>query len=409
MTAAPAPPPLIELTARLSRYPADRYPVQHATASFHLGAALTEAGRFDEAERALGVAADLFGTDRLPVEHAKAVNARGAALRAAGRPDAAVECFSAAAAAFAEAGQPLEHGAALFNLGLTRRDLGADPVEAFAAARELLDPERVPGHAAAAARELGAALFTAGRVEESVPLLEKALALAERGRDLAGLGSAANTLGLAHLAGGRAKDAVAALVTAASAHPRAVRPEGHAMAKANLALAHERAGDAARAGLAARQALGVRSVPEPVRGIATAVLARLGDAPGRVLDVLDAEPEDSWPDVLREELLRWADGGPGERAVEARALVTGVLDRPRTAPELVATWLGGLLELPPEAMHTLATDVLVVVADQEPVRAERFRSWVARGCARFHVPQMDRLTRMFEDIAARTGGPASWQ
>lgn len=406
---APAPPPLIELTARLARYPADRYPVQHATASFHLGAALTEAGRFDEAERALGVAADLFGPDRLPVEHAKAVNARGAALRAAGRAAAAVECFTAAAAAFAATDRPLEQGAALFNLGLTRRDLGADPVEAFAAARALLDAERVPGHAAAAARELGATLFTVGRVAESVPLLEEALTLAERARDLAGLGSAANTLGLAHLARGRPTAAVEALVTAASAHPRAVRPEGHAMAKANLALAHERAGDAARARLAARQALGTRSVPEPVRGIAAAVLERLGDAPGRVLDVLDAEPEDRWPEVLREELLRWSDDGPQSRAVEAQALVIGVLERPRTAPDIVASWLGGLLELPPEAMRTLATDVLVVVADQEPERAERFRSWVARGCARFHVPQMDRLTRMFEEIATRTGGPASWR
>ncbi len=409
MTATPAPPPLDELTARLARYPADRYPVQHATASFHLGFALTEVGRFDEAERALAVAADLFDPVRMPTEYAKALNARGAALRAVARPAEAAGCFERAGAAFAALGQPLENGAAQFNLGLTRRELGTDPIEAFRAARELLDPERVPAHAAAAARELGAALFTTGHAAEAEPVLVEAIALAERGRDVAGLGAAANTLGLVHLALGRAKDAVEILGTAASAHPRTVRPEGHAMAKANLALALELDGDVVRARLSARQALGVPGVPRPVLTTAAGVLERLGEDPGRLLDVLDDEPADSWPALLREELLRWSDAWPEERAAEADAFVAGVLDRPATAADLVATWLGGLLEMPPEAMHGLATDAVVALREQDAERVERFRSWAARGCARFHVPQMDRLTRMFEEIAARTGGPASWR
>lgn len=409
MTAVPAPPPLVELSARLARYPADRYPVQHATASFHLGTALTEANRFDEAERALGVAAELFGADRLPVEHAKALNARGAALRAAGRPEAALACFTQAATAFGAVGQPLERGAAMFNLGLACRAVGADPTQAFTTARELLDPSRVPAHAAAAARELGAALLTAGRLGEASLFLDEAIALAERGRDLAGLGAAANTLGLVRLAQDRAKDAAALFTTAAAAHPRAVRPEGHAMAKANLALAHDRDGDAARARLAARQALGVRGAPGPVRRSAEAVLERVGDAPGRLLDVLDVEPVDRWPALLREELLRWADADPETRAVEAESFVDAVLNRPPAAPELVATWLGGLMELPPAAMRGLAEDVVLALQGQQGERVERFRSWVARGCARFHVPQMERLTVMFEDIAARAGGPASWR
>lgn len=409
MTTAPVPPPLIELTARLARYPADRYPVQHATARFHLGSALTEVGRFDEAERELAVAAELFGPERMPTEHAKALNARGAALRAAGRPTEAIGCFVQAADAFAALERPLEQGAAWFNLGLTRREVGEDPVEVFGRARELLDPQRVPAYAAAAARELGAALFAAGRGAEASPILVEAVALAERGGDLAGLGAAANTLGLVHLAQDRAKEAVEILRTAASAHPRTVRPEGHAMAKANLALAHEQDGDAVRARLAARQALGVPGVPEPVLTVAAGVLARLGAEPGGLLDVLDDEPADAWPALVREELLRQADARPEERAVDAQAFVAGVLDRPRTGAELVATWLGGLLELPPAVMHALATEAVVALGAQDADRMERFRSWVARGCARFHLPQMDRLTGLFEEIAARAGGPPSWR
>jgi tetratricopeptide (TPR) repeat protein len=405
----PVPPPLIELTARLARYPADRYPVQHATASFHLGFALTEAGRFIDAERALAVAAELFDPDRMPAEHAKALNARGAALRAAGLPDAAAGCFERACAVFAALGQPLEHGAALFNLGLAHRDLGEDPIEDFRRAREQLDRDRVPVHAAAAARELGAALLTAGRSAEAVPVLVEAIALADRGADLAGLGAAANTLGLVHLALGASAEAIEVLRSAVGAHPRTVRPDGYAMAKANLALAHERAGDAVRARLAARQALGVPGVPEPICSTAAAVLGRVGDEHGGLLDVLDLEPAEQWPEILREELLRWTEAWPEDRAVEAEALVTGVLDRPATAAELTATWLGGLLEMPPAAMQSLAVDVVTALRARTPEQVERFRSLVARGCARFHIPQMDRLTRMFEDITAQMGGPSSWR
>lgn len=401
--------PLIELAARLARYPADRYPVQHATASFHLGAALTEAGRYADAERALAVAAGLFDPQRMPGERAKALNARGAALRAGGRPDAAAACFTEAAAVFAALGHPLEQGAAVYNLGLARRELGEDPVEEFRRARALLDADRVPAHAGAAARELGAALLAAHRGAEAVPVLTDAVALAERAADPAGAGAAANTLGLVHLALGRVEDAVAAFRAAAGAHPRAVRPEGHAMAKANLALAHEQGGRAARARLAARQALGVPGAPGPVVAVAQGVLSRLGDGPGRLLDVLDDEPADRRPALVREELLRWADARPADRAVEADALVTGVLARPAAGPELVATWLGALLELPPTTTEGLATDAVAALRGRDPGEVERFRAWVARGCARFGLPQMERLTRMLEDIAARTGGPARWR
>jgi tetratricopeptide (TPR) repeat protein len=406
---APVPPPLVELSARLARYPADRYPMQHATTSFQLGFALTEAGRFPEAERALAVAAELFGPDRLPTEHAKAVNARGAALRAAGQFDEAAECFRAAAAGFERADLPLERGAALFNLGLVRRELGEDPVETFRQARELLDADRVPGHAAAAARELGAALLTAGDTAGAVEVLAEAVALAERARDLAGLGAALNTLGLAQLGEARPQDAVAAFVGAAGAHPRSVRPEGYAMAKANLALAYERQGEPVRARLAARQALGVTGTPPAVHSTASGVLERVGPGPGELLDVLDLEPAQLWPGLVSEELVRWSDTWPEERAMEADAFVDGLLARPAVAAEVVATWLGGLLELPPASMSAVVVAVLHALRDRRPEGIERFRALVARGCARFHVPQMERLTLLFEELAAQHGGPSSWR
>jgi tetratricopeptide (TPR) repeat protein len=405
---APESTPLVELTARLARFPADRYPVQHATASFQLGFALTAAGRFAEAERALAVAAELFGPDR-PTEHAKALNARGAALRSVGSFTAAAACFTEAAAVFAEAARPLERGAALFNLGLVRRELGEDPEEALAQARGLLAPDRVPGHAAAAARELGAALLTGDRAGEAVAVLEEAVALAERAGDLPGLGAASNTLGLAHLAVGHPEAAIAALRDAVGAHPRSVRPEGLAMAKANLALAHERIGDHPRARFAARQALGVPGVADAVRATAAGVLARLGTGPGRLVDLLAAEPGEQWPVLVREELFRWADAEPADQLIEADELVAGVLARPAEAAELVASWLGGVLELPPDAMHTLVAHVLRALQRRGPEDVERFRSLVSRGCARFHVPQMERLTRLFEELAAEHGGPASWR
>jgi tetratricopeptide (TPR) repeat protein len=405
---APAPPPFLALTARLARYPADRYPVQHATASFQLGSALTEAGRFREAEEALGVAAELFGADRLPTEHAKAVNARGAALRATGELGKAAECFRDAAAVFEKVELSLERGAALFNLGLVRRELGEDPVECFRQARALLDPDRVPGHAAAAARELGAALLTAGRSADAVAVLDDAVALAEQARDLPGLGASLNTLGLARLAADRPGAAVEAFVGAVGAHPRTVRPEGYAMAKANLALAYEGAGEPIRARLAARQALGVPGVPEAVCATAGGVLDRLGPGPGELLDVLDLEREEQWPPIVREELVRWADALPEDRAMEADAFVAGVLARPAAA-DMVVAWLGGLLELPSESMDTVVVAALHALRGQDREQAERFRSLVARGCARFHVPQMERLTRVFEELAAEHGGPRSWR
>src|SRR5919204_479381 len=147
---------IAELEDRLARYPAERYTVQHATAQFHLGVELTNAGRAEEAVRALERAVALFDSDGLRTERAKARNALGAALRLAGRLDEASDAFRAAAADLEGA----ERGAALYNLGLARRAAG-DPASAHAAfeqARALLDSPAV-------VRELGVTLLEQGELE----------------------------------------------------------------------------------------------------------------------------------------------------------------------------------------------------------------------------------------------------
>jgi tetratricopeptide (TPR) repeat protein len=399
-----------ELERRLAQHPPERYPVQHATLQFHLGVALGNAGRLTEAEQALDVALRLFDPDRLPTEHAKTTNARGAVLRLAGRPREAAAEFRHAAAAFAAAGLPMEQGAALFNLGLVQRELGdtAGAAASFELARERLDPRTAPAGAGAAARELGITLLGVGRLDAARDALEAAVALARRADDQAGLGAAANVLGLTHLAAGRPPDAVEAFRTAVAAHPRSLRPGDFAMAKANLAVAYERAGDRARARLAAVQAAGTPAAAEAVRVQVQGVIERVGGRPGALLEVLDQEPGDGWAVAVREELARLLDADPEERNAEVGAWIDGQLARPALGGDLAEAWLGALLELPGEAMDRLIGATLEALAQRDEAAAARFRSEVSRAMARFHLPQWQRLADRFNRAAARLGQAPSW-
>ena len=398
------------LEDRLRQYPPERYPVQHATAQYHLGVALAEAGQLDGAEEALTTACQLFRADQLPAEHAKAANALGAVQRMSGRPDEAVASFQTAASLFATADLPLEQGAALYNLGLVERERGGDgALTALEQALDLLDPTRVPAQAAAAARELGAALLGAGRPEESVPLLDAAVDLSARAGDRAGLGGSANVLGLAHLAAGRPADAVAALDKAVAAHPRSVRPDGYAMAKANLGLALEAAGRPDRARLASLQALGAPSVPPAVRTQAHAVLERVGAQPGALWAALDEEEQDRWPALVREEAVRWVDALPAHREAECQAWVAGQLERPAQAVGLAEAFLGALVELPPPAVEVLARSTLEAVGQRADDEQQRFARTTAQALARLPVPQLLRFKDIFEHLAGELGLAAtSW-
>jgi tetratricopeptide (TPR) repeat protein len=397
------------LEAELRRHPEDRYPVQHATASFHLGTVHLSAGRARPAADALRKAASLFGG--LPVERAKALNMLGVAHRTTGAVDEAATAFAEAERAFAAAGQPLEQAAAIYNLGLVALDQ-ADREEAAAAfrrAHRLFADGGARAQAAAAGRELGAVLLTSGRPEEAVPVLLEAIADADRVGDRASLGAAHNVLGLAHLALGRPAEAAAAFHAAAGAHPRAVRPDGYAMAKANLALAHEQVGEGPRARLAARQARDTPAAPAPAREQAVAVLGRLPASDDDLLVVLDDEPEDRWPAVIREELARWVDATADEQRTGAAGLVTGQLARPERAVQLATSWLGVLLELPPEAMDRIVGRVVEALGVHGQDDRERFRATTASAMASFPVPQLLRIQEAFERTAAGAAMGGSWR
>lgn len=404
--------PVGELEERLRRYPAERYPVQHATAQFHLGVALAELGELEGAEAALVRAAELFDPRALSTEHGKALNALGSVLRTAGRPEQAAKVFVRAAAAFQAAGVPGERGAACFNLGLVRCEMddvdGA--TEVFAEALRLFEEANAPAYAAAAARELGGARFAARDLDAARDILQRSVDLAARASDEAGAGAAANVLGLVELAAGRACEAADAFAVAAAAHPRAVRREDHAMAKANLALAHEAAGEHRSARIAARQALGVRSAPEPVRAQAEAALARLGVEADDVVAAVEEEQDGSARSaIVREELARWLDATDAERRAEAGAWIDAQLARPAASVTLAEAWVGGLLELPPADLRAVIRSVLEALHERAADAQETFRADVARAAARFHVPQLLRLRDEFNRMAVELGEQPAWR
>lgn len=401
---------ITDLEQRLARYSPEHYPIQHATAQFHLGGLLTGAGRLHEAAAALAIASRLFDPERLPVEHAKALNALGAVHRLAGDLQRADAAFGRAAALFSDAGLSLERGAVLHNRGLVCRDRRDDAaaVDYFSQARDLLDPASAPAEAAAAARELGSSLLTTGQQDAAIAVLESALRLAAGAGDRASRGATANLLGLCHLPAGRPADAVEAFQDASASHPRSIRPGEYAMAKANLALGYEQLAAKDHAWLAAAQALGTPGSPEPVRVQAGELLARLGPREGALLAVLDLEPERRWPALVREDLARWVDADPVERRTAAGAWVDGQVQRRASAVELAEVWLGGLLELPPESMIAVVRATLEALAERDSATSESFRAVVARAVVRFHVPQWMRLTETFNTVATELGQEASW-
>jgi tetratricopeptide (TPR) repeat protein len=375
-----APGAIAALEDQVRRYPPERYPVQHATAQFHLGVALANAGHAEEAAEALRAAVLLFDPDRLPVEHAKALNALGAALRGAERLDEAAGALRAAVEMFASRGQTVEAGAAVFNLGLVQRERGEPEAAAtsFTRASEALGEHRGP-----ALRELGTTLLEQGDASAAIPPLENAVALAADAGDEPARGSAANALGLAYLSAGRPADAVDAFRDAVAAHPRTIRPRDHAMAKANLALAYEQAGNMRRARLAARQTLAVPDAPEPVLGQAGAVLDRLGPVTDDLIVVITAEASEQWAAILRDEIPHW-------RREDADAWVDADL-----SPDLLEAWLGALLELPPDEMEAAIATTLDALADRAETQRKRFESAVRAALPRFHQPQMLRLEAAF--------------
>ncbi|SNR81751.1 tetratricopeptide repeat protein [Blastococcus mobilis] len=403
------------LEARLGRYPVGRYPVQHATAQFHLGAARLAAGEPTVAVEALTVARQVFGRVGLRLEEAKATNMLGIALRESGRPGDAETAFRAAVGGFAALGQPVERAAASYNLGLVLRDAGdlAGAQTAWEDAQRSFLTAGQHAEAGACAREHGASLLTAGDPTGARLLLEEAVELAERGGDLAGLGAALNGLGLALLATDRSAEAAEAFRRALGGFPRAVRPAEYAMAKANLALAAARAGQDSRARLAARQALAVAAATGPVRDQARQVLAVLPPPPGDdLLTVLDSEPPDRWTATLREEVLRLVEATASDREAAVAGLLEGALARPGAAVALGQSLLHVLLELPPaayDAMVRAAVAAGVGSTGRSTEAGDALAGVMRSAMARFPLPQWQRLATSFDAVAAERGERLGWR
>jgi len=384
---------LEELRHRLDRHPADRYPIQHATTRFHLGALLLERDEPEGAAADLERAVELFA--ELPAERAKARNMWGVARRATGDLDEAAAAFAVAAQEFGVAELPLEQAAALFNLGLVQLQLGEPDAAAasLGVAAATFDEHGAVLQVAAALREQGVALLTAGRPTEAVPLLTEALARAERGPDDAGRGQAANALGLSQLATGDAAGAVTSLGKAVVAHPAGLRPGAHAMAKTNLALAYEAADDHPRARLAAAQALVSGAPTGAVHDQGVALLGRLGPVTDDLPRTLATEDPSRWQAVIRNEAMRWLCLRDEEADAAAAALIEAMGDD--DGQPVAEAWLGTLLEAPPAEMAALLR-----IAWRVGGTRAGFVSTLRDAIVTFPPPQLFRLEAVF---AAETG------
>jgi tetratricopeptide (TPR) repeat protein len=392
------------------RHRADRYPIEHATLQFHLGATLLDGDRPVPAAAALRVSARLFEAQGHEIERAKALNLLGAALLHVAETEEAIRALTLAAQAFEAHEQPLELGAARFNLGLVLRRRGEHEPAAdrFAEALDGFTRAQAPHQASAAARELGSVQLELADASTATTSLEHALELAQEIGDRRQVGAAANLLGLARLATDEPRAAVDALRLAASAAPRQLDPASHAMATANLALAHERVGDLSRARLAAWRAASVAGADPPVIAQATELLGRLGRPDDDLHAVLDREPPQTWASELAPHLTALLDVDPGERERMLDRWVDGQLAEGRDGIGLGAALLEVLLELPPRELEILVRSLLSTLTRRTEADAAGFRSQLSRAMVRFHQPQWQRLTVVFERLADEVGGPGGW-
>lgn len=409
-THPPAPDDVLdELQAQLDRYDPERFPVQHATARFHLGTVLLQRGAVDDAVVALRRAAELFPADGLPVEHGKATNMLGVALRERGETAAAAEAFARAAELLDAPGSRLEAAASRFNRGLALRDLGRDEDarDDFQQALDVFEEADAREHAAASARELGTALFALDELDAAVEALERAIELARRGGDRAAIGYAANVLGIVHLRADHPADARAAFDDAAGAHPRSIRPAEHAMARSNLALAAERDGAPHLAALAARQALAIDEADTEVRTQAREVLARCDHGTEPLGPVLATTAEDRWRGVLRAEFQRLADVEGADVDAHAASVVAQIVEDTHAGMDLAEAWFDVLLEQPPATFRRFIAAAIEVLAEHGD--REAVKQVLERAMARFQVPQWMRLRDTFNAVAESSGQEATWR
>ncbi|MFE4967873.1 tetratricopeptide repeat protein [Streptomyces sp. NPDC056660] len=206
---------------------------REAIASGHLGLALGEAGRVEEAIEAHTHARDLHRDTDDRRGEASTWNNLGIALHVAGRVEEAIEAHTHARDLYQDADDRHGEASAWGHLGLDLGEAGRveEAIEAHTHARDLHRDTDDRRRKANAWNNLGIALRKAGRVEEAIEAYAEALRVYQEFGDWYGAGQALFNLALAHETAQRSADARSCLLQAADAYTRANAPTEAAQAR----------------------------------------------------------------------------------------------------------------------------------------------------------------------------------
>ncbi|WP_345021397.1 tetratricopeptide repeat protein [Streptomyces shaanxiensis] len=203
----------------------------------HLGVALREAGRAEEAIDAHTRARDLYQATGDHESEAMAWDNLGIALREAGRTEEAIDAHTRARDLCQEAEDRHHEAGAWHNLGNAQQDAGRteEAIDAHTQARDLFQATGDRHREAKAWHSLGNGLQDAGRAEEAIEAYGESLEAYREFEDWYGEGRALHALALAYEAAHRPTEARAAHFQSADAYTRANAPTEASEARARAA------------------------------------------------------------------------------------------------------------------------------------------------------------------------------
>ena len=214
--------------ARTAREAAHRTGDSHGEAGAwtHLGNALWEAGRTEEAIDAHTRARDLCQAAGDSHGEADTWNNLGAALREAGRVEEAIDAHTHARDLHQDAGDSHGEADAWNNLGVTLRAAGRaeEAIDAHTRARDLHQATGDRHREGMAWNNLGVALRDAGRMREAIEAYGKDLEVCREFEDWYGAGQTLENLAFAHADADRPAEARAHYLQATDAYTRANAP-----------------------------------------------------------------------------------------------------------------------------------------------------------------------------------------
>ncbi|MFD4508447.1 tetratricopeptide repeat protein [Streptomyces sp. NPDC058457] len=211
--------------------------LREADMSDHLGNALGEAGRTEEAIEAHTHACNLFRAAGDSHREAIASNGLGIALREAGQVEEAIKVHTHARDLHRATGDRNREAIAWNNLGNALEEAGRveEAIEALIRARDLYRATDDRHSEAIAWNGLGIALGDADRMAESVEAYAEALSIHEEFEDWFGVGQALQNMAVTHETAQRPADARSCWLQAADAYTRANAPAKATQARAYAA------------------------------------------------------------------------------------------------------------------------------------------------------------------------------